>query len=302
VAWARGQTAWIDEHLSRHGALLFRGGGFDREETFAEMARVLCGDLFADYGDLPRTTVGGGVYGSTPYPNDRAILFHNESSHLTTWPRRITFACVEPSSAGGETPLADGRTVLAALDPAVRQRFAERGLCYVRNFIPGLDVHWQDFFRTDSPAEVEERCRAAGMELEWTAGDGLRIRQRRPAIVDHPATGAPVWFNQIALHHVGYLEPAVRDSLVQNFTEEGLPRHVVYGDGSAISTDDLAAVDAAYEQARAQFTWQRGDVLLVDNMMAAHGRNPFTGQRRIIVAMGGMQSATPHNDQPTSDT
>ena len=34
------------------------------------------------------------------------------------------------------------------------------------------------------------------------------------------------------------------------------------------------------------FPWRRGDVLLLDNMLTAHGRRPFTGDRRVLVAMG----------------
>jgi alpha-ketoglutarate-dependent taurine dioxygenase len=34
--------------------------------------------------------------------------------------------------------------------------------------------------------------------------------------------------------------------------------------------------------------WQKGDVALLDNMKISHGRMPFEGDRRILVAMGGM--------------
>ncbi|MBD5633245.1 MAG: TauD/TfdA family dioxygenase, partial [Candidatus Eremiobacteraeota bacterium] len=32
--------------------------------------------------------------------------------------------------------------------------------------------------------------------------------------------------------------------------------------------------------------WQRGDALWIDNMLACHGRSPFRGERRVLVAMG----------------
>jgi alpha-ketoglutarate-dependent taurine dioxygenase len=34
------------------------------------------------------------------------------------------------------------------------------------------------------------------------------------------------------------------------------------------------------------FRWERGDVLLLDNYLVAHGRNPYEGPRKILVAMG----------------
>jgi len=41
----------------------------------------------------------------------------------------------------------------------------------------------------------------------------------------------------------------------------------------------------AYDSETVKFDWQRGDLLLVDNMLVAHGREPFTGDRRVLVAM-----------------
>ena len=37
-----------------------------------------------------------------------------------------------------------------------------------------------------------------------------------------------------------------------------------------------------------QFQWREGDVLMVDNMLVAHARNPYQGARKIVVAMGEM--------------
>jgi alpha-ketoglutarate-dependent taurine dioxygenase len=31
--------------------------------------------------------------------------------------------------------------------------------------------------------------------------------------------------------------------------------------------------------------WEAGDLLMLDNLLAAHGRRPFSGERRIAVAM-----------------
>ncbi|MEO0425604.1 MAG: TauD/TfdA family dioxygenase, partial [Pseudomonadota bacterium] len=289
VAWVRAERDAVSEALARHGVVLFRGGPFHEEANFEALGRALLGELYGEYGDLPRSQVSRRVYGSTPYPADRAIRFHSESSHLTTWPTRILFGCVVPSQTRGETPLADGRVVLEALPAQVRARFVEQGLRYSRTFTDGLDVRWQDFFRTDSRDEVEAACAQTGTACEWDTDGTLHIADVRTAVCDHPDHGWPVWFNQIALHHPAYLDAGVREALLAKFGVERLPRNVTYGDGSPIGEADLAAMDRAYDQARVEFPWQRGDVLLVDNERVAHGRNPFTGERRIIVAMGRMR-------------
>ena len=288
--WAAAHRELLERRLHEHGAILFRGFGLDSAAGFERAASAVCPDLFGEYGDLPREEVGGKVYGSTPYPADRAILFHNESSHLDRWPMRIFFFCVHAAARGGETPVVDCRKVYARLSPATRERFERKGLMYVRNYVEGLDVSWQDFFRTDDRAEVERACARAATSFEWLPDGGLRTRQLRPAVTRHPATGEPVFFNQIQLHHVSFLDPSVRRSLAAMYREEEFPRSVYYGDGAPIEEDVMEEVLAVYRDTAVNFPWQEGDLLVLDNMLTAHGRNPFEGRRKIIVAMGEMTS------------
>jgi alpha-ketoglutarate-dependent taurine dioxygenase len=274
--------------LHRHGALLFRDFETETVHKFEQFAQAICPDLFGEYGDLPREGVGGKVYGSTPYPADKAILPHNESSHLHRWPLRIFFYCVKAANEGGETPIIDCQKLYRILDPKIRERLSEKSLMYVRNYTDGLDVSWQSFFRTESRAEVEDYCKAAGIDFEWREGDVLRTRQIRPAVAHHPKTGDAVFFNQLQLHHISCLEPDVRDSLRATFREEDFPRNVYYGDGSPIEEDIIEEIREASRQSETRFEWQPGDILMLDNMLTAHGRSPYKGQRKIVVAMGEM--------------
>jgi alpha-ketoglutarate-dependent taurine dioxygenase len=219
------------------------------------------------------------------------ILFHNESSHLATWPLRQFFFCVTPAPDRGETPLLDCREVYDALDPELRDQFESKGLMYVRNFSEGIDVPWQEFFKTDSKAEVEKTCADAGMSCEWTEG-GLRISQVAPAVTTHPRTGEKLFFNQVQLHHVSCLDDETRTALRQLFADEDLPRNVYFGDGTPIPDEVIDRIGELYEELCVEFPWQKGDLIAVDNMLVAHARRPFSGPRKLLVAMGEMIEAS----------
>ncbi len=286
--WAKNNREFIEAKLLQHGGILFRGFIGPVVSAFEEFALSICSELFGEYGDLPREGVSGKVYGSTPYPADKAILFHSESSHLHRWPMKIWFFCVQPAQQGGETPIVDCRKIYQLLDPKLREKFAQKQIMYVRNYTDGLDVSWKDFFQTEDKSVVEEYCRQAGMEFEWKAGNNLRTRKIRPAIAKHPKTKEMVFFNQLPLHHISCLDAATRASLLSVFGEENLPRNVYYGDGTPIEDSVMEEIQAVYAQAAVSFPWQAGDILMLDNMLAAHSRNPFIGSRKIVVAMGEM--------------
>ncbi|MBW4483047.1 MAG: amino acid adenylation domain-containing protein [Tildeniella torsiva UHER 1998/13D] len=298
--WAENHRPWLEQQLQQHGAILFRGFDLGSALEFEQVAQAICPDLFGDYGDLPREGMGGKVYGSTPYPAEQAIRFHNESSHLHRWPMKIWFFCVQAAQQGGETPIIDCRKAYQLLSPSLRQHLQIKQLMYVRTFTDGLDVSWQAFFQTSDRTAVEAECRRHRMQVEWTA-QGLRTRQICPAVLPHPKTGDWVLFNQIQLHHVAYLEPSVRRSLLSVLGESHLPRQVYYGDGSPLEETVLAELDAVYEQSKVQFAWQTQDLLMLDNMLVAHGRNPFVGPRKIVVAMGEMTGDRDGQDSPLGE-
>jgi alpha-ketoglutarate-dependent taurine dioxygenase len=290
AAWCESHRDELYGYYDTYGAILFRGFPLADPRDFESVAAsIVEGELFADYGDLPPEP-GARIYGTTPYPEDKWILFHNESSHLNKWPLHQFFFVVIPPVDRGTTPLLDCREVYRRLDPELRAIFEEKGLLYVRNFSDGIDVPWQDFFHTDDRAEVERQCAAAGMTCEWRE-TGLRLNQPSAAVRTHPRTGEKLFFNQIQLHHVACLDPETRAALGELFDEEDMPRNVYYGDGTRIPDEVVAYITTLYEELCVDFTWQKGDLAAVDNMIISHARRPYSGARRLLVAMGDMVHA-----------
>jgi alpha-ketoglutarate-dependent taurine dioxygenase len=287
ASWIQHHQERIAEWLARCGGVLWRGFDLDLDTAFQPCAAALIG-TFQPYheGATPRTRLSHGIYTSTEFPSDQVIAQHNELSYTTHWPQRISFACREPALSGGETPLTDVRRVLANLAPALVARFVELGWMLVRNYGNGLGPSWQKAFNATSLAEVQEYCAKADIELEIFDAQRIRTRQRRPAIRQHPLTGEAVWFNHVAFWHPGSLELSVRAGLLAQFRAAELPYYTCWGDGTVIDDAVIAQINRAYERATLTTPWQRNDVLLLDNMLIAHGRRPFTGPRSVIVAMG----------------
>jgi hypothetical protein len=205
---------------------------------------------------------------------------------------RIAFYCDAAAVAGGCTPIVDTRALVRELDPGVVDAFRTKGLCYVRNFVPGVEPTWERFFRTADRAAVEALCRAEDNELRWRADGGLRVRRRGPGTARHPVTGDEVFFNQVQLHHVAALDDETRADLHALVDDEAdLPRTVSFGDGTPIPDDAVRHIVAVCERTCVRVPWQPGDIFILDNMLTAHARDPYEGERRILVAMGRLASA-----------
>jgi alpha-ketoglutarate-dependent taurine dioxygenase len=190
-----------------------------------------------------------------------------------------------PAQQGGETPIADCRRVYERLDPEIVRAFRERKYMYVRNFGDGFGLSWQSAFRTTERAVVEEYCRRNEIDFEWKENDRLKTRQVRRAVATHPRTGEQVWFNHLTFFHVSTLEPQIRAALLAEFAEGELPNNTYYGDGAEIEPAVLDQLRSSYAAEEVTFSWETGDVLMLDNMSAAHGRRPYTGLRNVVVGM-----------------
>jgi alpha-ketoglutarate-dependent taurine dioxygenase len=290
-AWASNNMEFIESKLLEHGGILFRGFDVRDQEDFSQFLNSIPVQLMHYMeGATPRLQLGDKVYTSTEYPADQSIALHNELNYVITWPMKIFFFCVTPAREGGETPIADVRRVYRRIDPKIIERFTQKGWMLVRNFGDGLSLPWQVSFRMTDRSELETYCKASQIECEWKDENRVRTRQVRPAVRKHPGTGEMVWFNHTAFWHVSSLKPEVRDLFLKQFRQEDLPYNTYYGDGTDIETSVIEEINEAYKEETVKFIWEKGDLLMLDNMITAHGRNPYSGDRVILASMGNPYS------------
>lgn len=290
--WMGTHQAELQTLLLQHGALLFRGFDIAGADEFERCIFAGSGaSLEYKFRASPRTTVGGNIYTSTDYPHDQTIFPHNEHSYSPVYPLHLYFHCALASLTGGATPLGSTRRITARIPQAIIDKFVDRRILYVRNYGDGFGLPWPTVFQTEDRAEVERYCESVGIEAVWKPDNRLMTRQIGPALVEHPQTGEALWFNHGTFFHVTTLPGPVQYELTRQFDSQDLPQNTFYGDGSEIEAEVLAQLRAIYLDEQTAFAWKAGDVVWLDNMLMVHGREPFTGPRRVLTGMAQALSA-----------
>lgn len=286
VAWAEGHRDKVQQMLLDNGALLFRGFNIKSADEFRNFAAAVSPELL-DYVEraAPRKEVAKNVLTSTEYPADQWIPLHHEMSYASCWPTKLFFYCDVAAEEGGFTPITDERETIKKIPAAIKDKFLEKGVMYVRNYGQGADMPWWEVFQTRDKAKVEAYLRETQTEFEWLSGDRLHTRMHRQVTATHPITGDTVWFNHAYLFHSSNMPESVRKALLEEFSPEELPRNSFYGDGTPIEDEVAETLRQIYLDNAILFSWQKGDIMILDNFLTAHGRSPFKGERKIYVAM-----------------
>lgn len=291
------------ELLLKHGGILLRNFAINDIDGFASVIDSLRLGNFVDYigGDSPRDKIKGGVYTSTEAPPSVKIPLHNELSFVKNYPRHIYFYCGIPPEKNGETIIADARAIYKTMQKGVKDRFEKNGIKYVSCYYGKSRVMellnkyqrshkpWRHVFETEDKNEVEEKCRQADFDFSWH-NDWIKISQTRPACMKHEVTGEDIWFNQAHLYDFNpKLLGSWRYVAAKAFYFRPHTRlhEVFYANDSRIARSDLYEVMDNLDRNTIYFPWRKNDMLILDNVLAMHGRATFTGKRRIYTAMTG---------------
>mmetsp|Transcript_173 Transcript_173/g.270 ORF Transcript_173/g.270 Transcript_173/m.270 type:complete len:452 (+) Transcript_173:83-1438(+) len=277
----------IKADLLKYGAIWFRGFDLMKSvEGYRAMHESLgldpCLDPLHSSGLRKFSSERDALYEEVNKPSLRGhyIGLHCESTSKRT-AAFAAFVCFQKATEGGGRFLvADGAAILAELDTDVLQRLYDR---QIRISVSNLDIP------PSFPEPLKEGIKALvdaavapkfDMDLEMIyESDGKpgrlqAVETAESPINRHPVTGLPVWFNN-AHNHARKL----RDRRPCGVPEVGMTE-VFYADTmDPISLEDCAEIKRASEKHITALSMEPGDVLLVDNYRALHGRDVFQGDR-----------------------
>lgn len=289
ITWIKAHKEEFEQDLIKHGGILMRG--FDIKSVADFNKFMGCFDtapLPYMFRSSPRKELDNNIsniYTSTIYPNERTINMHNESSYSRIWGQKIVFCCIVPAATGGETPIADSRRVLKDISPALVEKFRSKGVMYRRNLMPDLGMPWQEVFQTEDMNVVDAICKEHNIKYELVDTNHMVIEWVKAAVVKHPVTQEETWFNHAFFFHRYSRYEELELAHDDFFPSEYLTSETFFGDGSEITSADYNEIKAAYRKNIIAFPYQQGDIIFLDNMLAAHGRYPFTGERTIATAI-----------------
>ena len=301
--WYRNHQNIFESMLLEYGCLLFRGFALRCTADFQTITQCYREHAFGYIGGAtPRKKIDGNVYESTRIPATLKIGLHQEKAYMAHYPQKLAFFCQQPAEQGGETVLCDMRAVTRRLPPELIEHFRAARILYLRNFRAPTtpdnepkNIHmrqyhrpWDEVFLTSDPRQIEQLCRDTQLDYGWLADGSITVSHVGSATLPYRLSGQEIWFNQLSTQHnnarslgvsgYAYIRRAYRDKLAR-------PYDVRLGDGTPIAQEEIDPIYDALEMEQIAFPWHSGDMLLIDNIAVAHGRNPFKGQRDIQVAL-----------------
>jgi hypothetical protein len=296
----------LDRALLEAGGVCLRG--FDHIATAADFSAIMStiAPELMDYvgGTSPRDAIHGKVMTATKLPPTFSIPLHQEMSYTDGFPAEVAFFGAKPPTEGGETTTGDMRRLTRALDPAVRERFTQKGGVQLRRTLPcpeslhkkpGVAKSWAEAFGTSERGAAERIADARGWRIDWLEDGSAQLWQEiRPVTTRHSLTGEELWFNQVHIFSPCCTAQWARDdgrlaeaAAIERAVAEAphLLDRVFHGDGSEVSEEDALYLYELHRRFTVPHRWLRGDVLLLDNILFGHGRRTFAGERSIMVAL-----------------
>lgn len=290
--WIKANKSELENQLSRHGVLLFRGFPVDSAESFDAFAAAFGYPSFTYQESLSnavRINFTERVFTANEAPPEVEIFLHHEMAQTPLSPDKLFFFCKSAAELGGATPVCRSDLLFSALQqshPEVAQEFEAKGLKYTTampaadDALSGQGRSWKSTLSVENESEAENKLRDLGYSWTWQPDGSLRATTPQlPAVRSIDCEGnrtTKSFYNQLIAAYLGW-----------EGVQDDPSRAVTFGDGTKISAQALAQIVALADRFTFDVAWQDGDIALIDNKLAMHGRRPFSGNRKrqVLVAL-----------------
>ncbi len=289
-------TTWISENLSSlkkelssTGAILFRGFPVTNAESYDAFfsafnyANFTYKESLSNAVRINHTEL---VFTANEAPKDVEIFLHNEMAQTPIYPSIISLFCENAAEKGGATALCRSDSVydqLAQKEPELTDKLERLGIKYTTTMPKedspesGQGRSWRSTLGVKSVDQAEDKLRSLDYSWRW-GEDGSLVAQTAalPAIKTLEG-GRKVFFNQIVAAYQGW-----------KGVKEDPSCALCFGDDSAFPVSFLENVVSIAKSLSFDLEWQDGDVAIVDNHLAMHGRLPYSGERKrkVLVVLG----------------
>ena len=285
-AWVTGAAPELSRLAGEHGAVLVRGLPLTKPEEFDAAVSALGYPNFSYANSLSnayRINHTPRVFSANEAPSDVTIFLHHEMAQTPFYPSKLIFFCQVAAGQGGATPVCRSDILWERLK-AEQGMFAAdcetKGLRYT-NVMPGeadtesgMGRSWQSTLSVDSRKAAEVRLAKLGYTWEWQANGDLSVTTPVLSAVRRLANSRTSFFNQLIAAFNGWKD-----------TRNDPSRAIRFGDGSLLNPTDVAAASSIADELTFDIPWQQGDIALVDNYLAMHGRRTFEGTRQVLASL-----------------
>lgn len=291
VDWVRQRAAQLTQEAGESGAVLFRGLPIHSPEDFDQFVQAFRFENFEyrkSLSNAVRTNFTERVFSANEAPSEVTIFLHHEMAQTPVFPSKLFFFCQKAAESGGATPLCRSDWLFEEIQrhlPEFASDCETRGLKYT-TVMPGEDDaesgmgrSWQSTFRADGKASAEQQMADLNYSWEWLSDGCLKATTPVLPAVHQLTDGRKVFFNQLIAAFKGW-----KDS------RNDPAKAITFGDGTALDRDTVLKVADLAETLTFDMNWQSGDVALIDNYVAMHGRRTFTGTRKVLASLANAEA------------
>ena len=290
-SWVREHRGELLRQAAEHGTILFRGFPLSTPQDFDAFVSAFALTNFPydeSLSNAVRVNKTPRVFTANEAPPDVTIFLHHEMAQTPVYPSRLFFFCEQPAASGGATPICRSDVLwerLAESRPDFARNCESKGLKYTHTMPAeadsksGMGRSWQSTLRAGTREEAEARLRGLGYSWEWMPDGALRVTTPVLPAVRRLANGRKSFFNQLIAAAMGWKD-----------TRNDPARSITFGDGTPLDRDAVMEATRLGEELSFDVPWQKGNVALVDNFVAMHGRRTFSGTRRVLASLVAVDS------------